>query len=181
MYTLFSVIMFQLTLKCYAVNVHTTTYTWCIKANQLCWKDEKVCISNDNYITEINKPGKELLPATQITGLVLARGGSKMIPRKNLAKIGNQTLLEMSLQVMNNFGIWVSTDDVEIATVAQRSGASVHRRSAETATDTAPSIVGVQEFCVNHPDSEKGEGEEQGWVTCEGRRVTKHMFMKLQE
>nr|CAD7426415.1 unnamed protein product [Timema monikensis] len=79
-----------------------------------------------------------------------------MIPRKNLAKIGNQTLLEMSLQVMNNFGkfasVWVSTDDDEIATVAQRLGASVHRRSAETATDTAPSIVGVQEFCVNHPE-----------------------------
>nr|CAD7445414.1 unnamed protein product [Timema bartmani] len=127
----------------------------CIKANQLCWKNEKVCIANDKYITKINKPGKELLPATQITGLVLARGGSKMIPRKNLAKIGNQTLLEMSLQVMNNFGkfasVWVSTDDDEIAAVAQRSGASVHRRSAETATDTAPSIVGVQEFCVNHP------------------------------
>nr|CAD7263324.1 unnamed protein product [Timema shepardi] len=48
--------------------------------------------------------------------------------------------------------VWVSTDDDEIATVAQRSGASVHRRSAETATDTAPSIVGVQEFCVNHPE-----------------------------
>lgn len=52
-------------------------------------------------------------------GLVLARGGSKGIPLKNLQKIGNRTLLDISLTTIKNAkifdSIWLSTDHDLIA------------------------------------------------------------------
>lgn len=44
----------------------------------------------------------------------------------------------------------MSTDSAHIAKEARMSGADVHWRSSESATDTAPAIVGVQEFCSFH-------------------------------
>ncbi|GFG30637.1 hypothetical protein Cfor_00014 [Coptotermes formosanus] len=89
-----------------------------------------------------------------VAALVLARGGSKGIPQKNLAKINGTTLLKRSLMAIHEFGrfssIWVSTESADIAKEASMSGAEVHWRSPESATDTAPAIVGVQEFCSFH-------------------------------
>jgi hypothetical protein len=45
----------------------------------------------------------------------------------------------------------VSTDSTDIAEEACTSGAQVHWRSSESATDFAPSVVGVQDFCSFHP------------------------------
>jgi CMP-N-acetylneuraminic acid synthetase len=45
----------------------------------------------------------------------------------------------------------VSTDSIDIAEEAGTAGAQVHWRSSESATDSAPSIVGVQDFCSFHP------------------------------
>jgi hypothetical protein len=45
----------------------------------------------------------------------------------------------------------VSTDSTDIAEEASTAGAQVHWRSLESATDSAPSIVGVQDFCSFHP------------------------------
>lgn len=44
----------------------------------------------------------------------------------------------------------MSTESADIAKEASMSGAEVHWRSPESATDTAPAIVGVQEFCSFH-------------------------------
>lgn len=91
-----------------------------------------------------------------VAALILARGGSKGIPQKNLAKINGTTLLKRSLMTIHEFGrfssVWVSTDGAHIAKEASMSGAEVHWRSPESATDTAPSIVGVQEFCSLHQE-----------------------------
>ncbi|XP_021938696.1 N-acylneuraminate cytidylyltransferase A [Zootermopsis nevadensis] len=88
--------------------------------------------------------------------LILARGGSKGIPLKNLAKVNGTTLLKRSLNTIHEFGrfssVWVSTDSADIAKEASTAGAQVHWRSPESATDSAPSIVGVQEFCSFHPE-----------------------------
>lgn len=50
----------------------------------------------------------------KITALILARGGSKGIPLKNIATIGNETLLGRSLRIIENVekfeSIFVSTD-----------------------------------------------------------------------
>lgn len=106
-------------------------------------------------LTQADNDHKLELPL-KIAGLILARGGSKGIPKKNLAKVGNLTLLGRSLKSINEFGrfssVWVSTDDKEIAEEAKRWGAEVHWRSFESATDTAPSIIGVKDFLARHGD-----------------------------
>lgn len=59
-----------------------------------------------------------------VTALILARGGSKGIPLKNIARIRNQTLLGRTLDTIHNFtrfnGVWVSTDNEVIAEVARK-------------------------------------------------------------
>lgn len=59
-----------------------------------------------------------------VTALILARGGSKGVPLKNIARFGNQTLLGRSLDTIRAFGgfngVWVSTDHDLIAAVAQK-------------------------------------------------------------
>lgn len=66
---------------------------------------------------------------THMAGLVLARGGSKGIPLKNIAPLGGKPLLAWCLQSMQEFGkfdsIWVSTDHPAIAECAQACGAKV--------------------------------------------------------
>lgn len=51
--------------------------------------------------------------------LILARGGSKGIPLKNLAKINDKTLLEITLNevklIQGISSVWVSTDHPNIA------------------------------------------------------------------
>ncbi|CAH1738535.1 unnamed protein product [Aphis gossypii] len=89
-----------------------------------------------------------------VVALILARGGSKGIPRKNLAIIQNTTLLRRSLDTINDCGlfhdVWVSTDDKEIAAEAELAGAKVFHRSAETASDKATSLSAVKEFSMYH-------------------------------
>ncbi|XP_063698844.1 N-acylneuraminate cytidylyltransferase [Culicoides brevitarsis] len=86
----------------------------------------------------------------QVTALILARGGSKGIPLKNIARIGNQTLMGRTLDTINLFGrfndVWVSTDHALIADVAKKHCAKVFKRSPEFAKDETASIVSVQEF-----------------------------------
>ncbi|VVC40771.1 Nucleotide-diphospho-sugar transferases,Acylneuraminate cytidylyltransferase [Cinara cedri] len=90
-----------------------------------------------------------------VVALILARGGSKGIPKKNLAIIQNSTLLRRSLNTVNDcelfHDVWVSTDDKEIATEAKLAGAKVFHRSAEMASDEASSLSAVKEFSMYHP------------------------------
>lgn len=59
-----------------------------------------------------------------IAALVLARGGSKGIPLKNLQKIDNQSLINISLTAIKGTGIfdaiWLSTDHDLIARIAMK-------------------------------------------------------------
>jgi CMP-N,N'-diacetyllegionaminic acid synthase len=77
-----------------------------------------------------------------VLAVVPARGGSKGIPRKNLAQVGGKTLIERVAQVAANLP-WLdaavlSTDDEEIAAEGRRCGLTVpFRRPAELAADHA--------------------------------------------
>lgn len=90
-----------------------------------------------------------------MVALILARGGSKGIKHKNLAKIGNVSLLGNALRVIQNCQncfseVWVSTDSELIAREAFRHNASVHFRTDHSARDEATSIESVSEFLSGH-------------------------------
>uniref|UniRef100_A0A182K8G6 N-acylneuraminate cytidylyltransferase n=1 Tax=Anopheles christyi TaxID=43041 RepID=A0A182K8G6_9DIPT len=91
-----------------------------------------------------------------IAALVLARGGSKGIPLKNIVEIQpNQTLLGRALDTIHLSGvfdsIWVSTDHEQIALEAIRHGATVFARSPMYAQDHSTSLDAVREFLNAHP------------------------------
>lgn len=80
----------------------------------------------------------------KILAVIPARGGSKSVPRKNIALIAGKPLLaytvEQALTVPAISDLVVSTDDEEIAAVARSLGAQVpFMRPAELATDHAQS------------------------------------------
>ena len=77
----------------------------------------------------------------QVLGLIPARGGSKGIPRKNLAPVGGKPLLAWTVAAARTAGeltrVVVSTDDDEIAAAA---GVEVLRRPPELAEDDTPML-----------------------------------------
>lgn len=76
----------------------------------------------------------------KILGIIPARGGSKRLPRKNMKRINNQTLLEITIkQGMKVFPVVVSSEDDEILTEASRCGASVIVRPFNLAADRSTS------------------------------------------
>lgn len=87
----------------------------------------------------------------RILGIIPARGGSKGIPRKNLADVCGRPLIAWSIdsgkQLLANGVLTrciVSTDDVEIATVARAHDADVpFLRPAQASTDTAKALAYV--------------------------------------
>lgn len=76
----------------------------------------------------------------KVLGVIPARGGSKSIPRKNLADVSGRPLLsfiiEAALAARRLDRVVVSTEDEEIASVAKRWGAEVpFQRPQELAVD----------------------------------------------
>lgn len=74
--------------------------------------------------------------------IITARGGSKRIPRKNVKEFCGRPIIEYSIEAALKSGIFdevmVSTEDEEIAKIAEQTGAKVpFLRSAETANDYA--------------------------------------------
>jgi len=71
--------------------------------------------------------------------VIPARGGSKGIPRKNLRLLNNKPLISYAIQTAKSSAyvddIVVTTEDSQIALIAEKFGASVVRRSEELATD----------------------------------------------
>ncbi|XP_002008241.3 N-acylneuraminate cytidylyltransferase A [Drosophila mojavensis] len=86
--------------------------------------------------------------------LILARGGSKGIPLKNLVEVNGLSLLSRSIITISNSScfkhIWVSTDDEKIALEAKKYGALVHIRPEEYARDETSSIEAIKEFLEAH-------------------------------
>jgi CMP-N,N'-diacetyllegionaminic acid synthase len=82
--------------------------------------------------------------------LIPARGGSKGIPRKNLARIRGRTLLEYAIRAAQASGVVaravVSSDDDEILDEARRHGAEALKRPPEIASDTASSDSVIEHF-----------------------------------
>jgi CMP-N-acetylneuraminic acid synthetase len=77
----------------------------------------------------------------EVCVFIFARGGSKGVPRKNLRQAGDRTLLDWSidvaLKIPDAAGIFVSTDDDEIASLATQRGVQVIRRGPELSGDNS--------------------------------------------
>jgi CMP-N-acetylneuraminic acid synthetase len=81
----------------------------------------------------------------EVLGLIPARGGSKGIPRKNLAPLAGKSLIAWTVEAAHGAEkltrVVVSTDDDEIAGAAE---ADVLHRPAELAEDDTPMIEVVR-------------------------------------
>jgi len=87
--------------------------------------------------------------------LIPARGGSKRIPRKNVLPFCGKPILAYSVEAAQSSGLFdeimVSTDDPEIARVAEEAGASVpFLRSPATADDHSGLMDVVREVLVQY-------------------------------
>ncbi|TWW63579.1 N-acylneuraminate cytidylyltransferase A [Takifugu flavidus] len=91
-----------------------------------------------------------------VAALILARGGSKGIPLKNIKMLAGVPLIGWVLRAAVDSemfdSIWVSTDHTDIENVAKAWGAKVHRRSPEVSKDSSTSLETIQEFVTSHPE-----------------------------
>ena len=90
--------------------------------------------------------------------VITARGGSKRIPRKNIRPFLGRPILAYSIDVALGCGLFeevmVSTDDEEIADVAQSLGASVpFLRSVATSNDWATTADVLSEVLTAYEQS----------------------------
>lgn len=99
--------------------------------------------------------------------LIPARGGSKRIPRKNIAPFMGKPMISYAIELAERSGLFdkimVSTDDPEIAEVAKKYGAVVpFMRTAIVANDNATLIDVIREVC----DTFSRQGEQYDAVCC---------------
>lgn len=87
----------------------------------------------------------------KITCIIPARGGSKRVPRKNIADLGGKPILDHCISRLSGLKlidqIIVSTDDSEIAAVASNSGADVHIRDPSLADDFTSTDAVIADVC----------------------------------
>ena len=84
--------------------------------------------------------------------LILARGGSKGVPGKNIKEINGKPLLFYPIDAAKKSEliekVYVSTDDDKIAEVAEHYGAEVIRRPTELAQDNSTDFEAFEHFCT---------------------------------
>jgi CMP-N,N'-diacetyllegionaminic acid synthase len=88
----------------------------------------------------------------KIVSVILARGGSKGIPRKNLVDIHGFPLISYTIRESIESRVhetWVSTEDKEIKNISKKYGANVIDRPPEYSTDTSQSEEALIHFAQN--------------------------------
>ena len=86
----------------------------------------------------------------EVVAIIPARGGSKAIKNKNLRNLGEKPLvcwpINSSLEVSEIDQVIVSTDDIAIAEVSEKCGATVQMRPHELATDRSLVIDTIRDL-----------------------------------
>lgn len=94
---------------------------------------------------------------TTALAIILARGGSKGVPRKNIARIGGRPCIAWTIDAAREattvHRTLVSTDDDEIAAIASRHDIAVITRPPELATDTA-TVDAAARHAAEHADGD---------------------------
>lgn len=86
------------------------------------------------------------------TALILARGGSKGIPNKNIRDLNGKPLISYTISAAQKSDIdevWVSSDSDEILNVANNCGAKTIKRPSVLAMDHSPSEPSLIHFLNN--------------------------------
>ena len=84
-----------------------------------------------------------------------ARGGSKGVPRKNLAVIGGVSLVGRAVRLADQIPrideVVVSSDDEDILQEARAHGATIERRTSTLAKDDTPTLDVLRDYLERHP------------------------------
>jgi len=98
--------------------------------------------------------------------VIPARGGSKRLPRKNIADFLGRPIISYTIEAAHQSGCFsrvvVSTEDAEIAEVARQFGADVDLRAPHLASDTAT----VHAVCMAFLEAEQGQGRKWDRLCC---------------
>jgi len=97
----------------------------------------------------------------KIVAIIIARGGSKSIPRKNVLPFHGKPLIAWPIDLAKSIDridrVIVSTDDDEIMAIAKQYGAEVpFKRPAELADDETPTLP-VLQHCIKYLE------EKENW------------------
>lgn len=80
--------------------------------------------------------------------IIPARGGSKRVPRKNVLELGGKPLIVWSIEagVKSKYidDVVVTSDDEEILSIAENSGAKIIKRPDELSSDTATTFDAIK-------------------------------------
>ncbi len=85
----------------------------------------------------------------KIISVILARGGSKGIPDKNIIDLHNKPLISYTISASIESNVsetWVSTDSKKISMIAEQYGAKTLDRPARYATDKSSSEQALMHF-----------------------------------
>ena len=103
---------------------------------------------------------------TKRLAIIPARGGSKRLPRKNIALLRGKPLVTWTIEAANNSKIFddvfVSTEDNEIASIAASSGALVLNRPKNLSSDSAT----VVQTCLFHLQELASSGKTYEQLFC---------------
>ena len=98
--------------------------------------------------------------------IIPARGGSKRLPRKNVADFLGRPILAHTVDAARTSRLFsriaVSTEDEEIARIARACGAEVHERDPGLASDTARLV----DVCLGFLDEEERAQREWDVFAC---------------
>ena len=98
--------------------------------------------------------------------IIPARGGSKRLPRKNIADFLGRPILAYTIDAARDSGCFervvVSTEDDQIAGIARNCGAIVDMRAPRLATDE----VGLVDVCLDLLDREAEAGRDWQVLAC---------------
>lgn len=98
--------------------------------------------------------------------IIPARGGSKRLPRKNIIDFLGRPIIAYTIDAARDCGCFdrvvVSTEDDEIAAIAERLGAIVDRRPPALATDAAV----IVDVCLDFLDREGKAGRNWRVLGC---------------
>jgi len=86
---------------------------------------------------------------SKIVGIIPARKGSQRLKNKNIYPVNNLPMLSYTINACKkskyNIEVFVSTDSEEIANIAKKYDAKIHKRTAENAKNNVYKQVAIRE------------------------------------